>query len=63
MKTLIKKLKSFSIITFVRDLFKHDCSMNQKLVSASFFKDGDSGVYFSTGKTYCCEKCGKNWND
>ena len=45
------------------NIFKHDCSMNKKMLSASYFKDGDSGVIFQTGKEYCCSKCGKKWNE
>jgi len=33
------------------------------MVSASYLKDGDSGVIFSTGKEYCCDKCGKRWSE
>jgi len=48
---------------FIKELFKHDCLNNKKLVSSSYFKCGDSGVIFSTGKEYCCEKCGKKWSE
>ena len=63
MKTLIKKLKAFHIHAAISSAFKHDCLMNKKMVSASYFKDGDSGVIFSTGKEYCCEKCDKRWSE
>ena len=61
MKNLIKKLKALRICDFISGAFKHDCWMNKKMVSASYLKDGDSGVIFSTGKEYCCNKCGKRW--
>jgi hypothetical protein len=63
MKTLIEKLKALSTYTVISSAFKHDCWMNKKMVSSSYFKDGDSGVMFSTGKEYCCEKCGKRWSE
>ena len=63
MKTLIKKMKALRIYAVISSAFKHDCLMNKKMVSASYFKDGDSGVIFSTGKEYCCEKCGKRWSE
>jgi hypothetical protein len=53
----------FWVYAVISSAFKHDCWMNKKLVSASYFKDGDSGVIFSTGKEYCCEKCGKRWSE
>ena len=51
----------FLVYSVISSAFKHDCWMNKKIVSASYFKDGDSGVIFSTGKEYCCDKCGKRW--
>ena len=63
MKTLIKKLKALRIYAVIRSAFEHDCCINKKMVSASYLKDGDSGVIFSTGKEYSCEKCGKRWSE
>lgn len=63
MWALIKKMKTFLIYDAIRSAFKHDCWTNKKMLSASYFKDGDSGVIFSTGKEYCCEKCGKRWTE
>lgn len=54
----MKKLKSF-----LKEIFTHDCWMNKKLISSSYFKDGDSGVIFSTGKKFQCEKCKKEWTE
>lgn len=53
----------FWVYDAIRSAFKHDCWMNKKMTSASYFKDGDSGVIFSTGKEYCCKKCGKRWSE
>ena len=61
MKTLIEKLKH--IYAVIGSALKHDCWVNKKMVSASYFKDGDSGVIFLNGKEYCCEKCGKRWSE
>lgn len=61
MKTLIGKLKA--LYSVISSAVKHNCWMNKKMVSASYLKDGDSGVIFSTGKEYCCEKCGKLWSE
>lgn len=55
--------QALSMFVVISSAFKHDCWMNKKLVSASYFKDGDSGVMFSTGKEYCCKKCGKRWSE
>lgn len=63
MKTLIKKMKALRIYVVISSAFEHDCWMNKKIVSVSYSKDGDSGVVFSTGKEYCCEKCGKQWSE
>lgn len=63
MKTLIGKMRLLRIYIVISSAFKHDCWMNKKMVSASYLKDGDSGVIFSTGKEYCCEKCGKRWSE
>lgn len=49
------------IYAVISSAFKHDCWMNKKMVSASYLKDGDSGVIFANGKEYCCNKCGKRW--
>lgn len=53
----------FWAYTVISNTFKHDCLMNKKRVSTSYFKDGNSGVIFLTGKDYCCEKCGKRWSE
>ena len=37
----------------------HDCSDHEKVVSRSFFQDGNSRVVFLTGKEVKCTKCGK----
>jgi len=52
-----------SILNFLISCFKHDCIDNKKLVSSSYLRDGDTGVIFSTGKEYCCEKCGNKWSE
>ena len=61
LKTALQQ--ALSMFAVISSDFKHDCWMNKKMVSASYFKDGDSGVIFSTGKEYCCEKCGKRWSE
>lgn len=61
LKTALQQALSMFVV--ISSDFKHDCWMNKKMVSASYFKDGDSGVIFSTGKEYCCEKCGKRWSE
>lgn len=53
----------FWVYDVMKQVFKHDCWMNKKMISSSYLKDGDSGVIFSTGKEYCCEKCGKRWSE
>lgn len=62
-KTLIKKIKALRIYAVISSAFEHDCQMNKELVSASYFMDGDTGVIFSSGKEYCCDKCGKRWSE
>jgi hypothetical protein len=38
---------------------EHDCSDHEETVSRSYFRDGDTGVIFNTGKKVKCAKCGK----
>lgn len=42
-----------------KELGEHDCSDHEKVVSRSFFQDGNSRVVFLTGKEVKCTKCGK----
>lgn len=50
LKLALKPL--FWVYVVISSAFKHDCWMNKKMLSASYFKDGVSGVIFSTGKEY-----------
>lgn len=52
-----------NIINYINSIFKHSCDMNKKVKSASYLKDGNTGVIFATGKEYCCEKCNKQWSE
>ncbi len=56
-------MKTKALYTWVNNIFKHNCYMNKRLVSASYFKDGDSGVVFSMGKEYRCEVCNRKWSE
>ena len=43
----------------ISGIFNHDCDSNKKCTTKSYIKDGNTGLVFSLGKEYECEKCGK----
>ena len=57
MKDLIKKLW-----IGILDFFKHDCESNKRIVSSSYFKDGNSGYITLNSRVYCCTKCNKKFS-
>ena len=61
MKNFFGKLKTLRIYAVISSAFKHDCWINKKITSASYFKNDNSGVIFLMEKEYCCNKCGKRW--
>lgn len=58
MKSVIQKLSHF-----FKSVFRHNCQNHKELVSSNYFKCGSSGVVFSMGKDYKCNKCGNKWTD
>jgi hypothetical protein len=44
---------------WLMDTAEHDCSDHEKVISQSYFRDGDSRVVFEGGKEIKCTKCGK----
>jgi len=55
---MVKKLKNVLLKPF-----EHKCDRYKYLISSSYFKDGETGLIFSTGKEYKCLKCQKKWID
>lgn len=45
----------------IQNLFRHNCQNHKELLASNYFKCGSSGVIFSMGKEYKCNKCGKKW--
>lgn len=55
--------KAWNILCVIGSASKRDCQNHRKLTSASYLRDGNSGVIFATGKEYECQKCGTKWHE
>lgn len=51
-----------NIFKRIQAFLRHSCTSNAVMMSASYLKDGQSGVVFSLGKEYRCTKCGAKWH-